>query len=84
MKCANLLWSDLGQLTSGQAAQLCGKGRADFLLSLPRVGVSLSNLRPEDADAELDFIRQTTLAPSKAQNILFARFSWVPAVPFFL
>lgn len=48
---------ELGKLTSGQAARFCGKGRVDFLLSLPRVGVSLSNLRPEDADAEVDFIR---------------------------
>ena len=48
---------ELGKLTSGQAAQLCGKGRVDFLLSLPRVGVSISNLRSEDADAEVDFIR---------------------------
>jgi predicted HTH domain antitoxin len=47
---------ELGKLTSGQAARLCGKGRVDFLLSLPRVGVSISNLRPEDADAELAFI----------------------------
>ena len=48
---------ELGKLASGQAAQLCGKGRVDFLLSLPRVGVSISNLRSEDADAEVDFIR---------------------------
>jgi hypothetical protein len=48
---------ELGKLTSGQAAHLCGKGRVDFLFSLPRVGVSLSNLGPDDADAEVDFIR---------------------------
>ncbi|MGE0823276.1 MAG: UPF0175 family protein [Candidatus Binatia bacterium] len=47
---------ELGKLTSGQAARFCGRGRVDFLLSLPRVGVSISNLRPEDADAELAFI----------------------------
>ncbi|MGH9831815.1 MAG: UPF0175 family protein [Blastocatellia bacterium] len=46
---------ELGKLTSGQAARLCGKGRLDFLLSLPRVGVPISNLRPEDAQAEIDF-----------------------------
>jgi predicted HTH domain antitoxin len=46
---------ELGKLTSGQAARLCGKGRVDFLLSLPRVGVPISNLRPEDAQAEIDF-----------------------------
>jgi predicted HTH domain antitoxin len=46
---------ELGKLTSGQAARLCGKGRVDFLLSLPRVGVPISNLRSEDAQAEIDF-----------------------------
>jgi predicted HTH domain antitoxin len=48
---------DLGKLSSGQAAGLCGKGRVDFLLSLPRVGVSITNLRPEDSEAELEFLR---------------------------
>ena len=48
---------EMGKLTSGQAAGLCGKGRVDFLLSLPRAGVSISNLRPEDADAEVEFMR---------------------------
>jgi len=48
---------ELGRLSSGQAAGLCGKGRVDFLFSLPRVGVSMSNLRPEDVDVELGFIR---------------------------
>jgi len=48
---------ELGKLSSGQAAGLCGKGRVDFLLSLPRVGVSITNLRPEDAEAELEFLR---------------------------
>ncbi len=47
---------ELGKLTSGQAAGFCGKNRVDFLLSLPRAGVSISNLRPEDADAEIGFI----------------------------
>ena len=49
---------ELGRLSSGQAAKLCGKGRVDFLLSLPRAGVSISNLRPEDADAEVRFLRR--------------------------
>lgn len=47
---------ELGRLTSGQAAALSGKGRVDFLLSLPRVGVSISNLRSEDAAEELRFL----------------------------
>ncbi|MFH1112939.1 MAG: UPF0175 family protein [Pseudomonadota bacterium] len=48
---------ELGRLSSGQAADLCGKGRVDFLLSLPGVGVSISNLRAEDAESELEFLR---------------------------
>lgn len=48
---------ELGRLTSGQAAHLCGKGRVDFLLSLPRIGVSITNLRPEDAADEIEFAR---------------------------
>lgn len=49
---------ELGRLTSGQAAKLCGKGRVDFLLSLPRIGVSINNLGPEDAAPELEFMRR--------------------------
>ena len=48
---------ELGRLTSGQAARLCGKGRVEFLMSLSRLGVPACNLRPEDADAELGFGR---------------------------
>ncbi len=46
-----------GKLSSGQAAKLCGKDRVDFLYSLSRVGLSMSNLRPDDADLEIDFAR---------------------------
>lgn len=46
---------ELGRLTSGQAASMCGKGRADFLLSLARIDVATSNLREEDAEDELAF-----------------------------
>lgn len=48
---------ELGKLTSGQAARLCGKGRVDFLLSLPRIGVSVSNLHGEDAAEEIEFLK---------------------------
>lgn len=48
---------ELGKVTSGQAARLSGKGRVDFLMSLTRVGIPVSNLQSEDADAELDFAR---------------------------
>ena len=48
---------ELGRLTSGQAASLCGKERVDFLLSLPRIGVSISNLQEEDASSEVEFLK---------------------------
>ena len=48
---------ELGRATAGQAAALCGKSRIEFLLALPRAGVPVSNLRPEDADAEAAFAR---------------------------
>jgi hypothetical protein len=32
-------------------------GRVEFLCSLPRAGVAVSNLRPEDASAEIEFFR---------------------------
>ena len=44
-----------GKLSSGQAAKLCGKGRVEFLYALVRVGIPMSNLRPDDADLEIDF-----------------------------
>mgnify|MGYP005848468225 CR=1 FL=1 len=47
---------ELGKVASGQAARLCGKGRVDFLLTLPRVGAPASNLRGEDADDQVGFI----------------------------
>jgi predicted HTH domain antitoxin len=49
---------ELGRLSSGQAASLCEKGRVEFLLSLPRIGVSVSNLREEDAAAEIEFLKR--------------------------
>lgn len=49
---------ELGRLSSGQAAKLCGKRRVEFLLSLPRIGISISNLRPEDAEAEISFLQR--------------------------
>ena len=51
---------ELGKLTSGQAAGLCGQGRMEFLLALPRVGGSMSNLRREDAEGELEFLRHNS------------------------
>ena len=54
---ANLF--ELGRMSSGKAAEMCGMSRVAFLLSLPRIGVSISNLRPEDALDEIAFAERT-------------------------
>jgi predicted HTH domain antitoxin len=46
---------ELGRLSSGKAARLCGRERVTFLMELPRLGVHVSNLRAEDADDEIRF-----------------------------
>lgn len=46
---------ELGKLSSGQAAVMCGMQRVEFLSSLSRVGVAMSNLTEEDAIDELRF-----------------------------
>jgi predicted HTH domain antitoxin len=46
---------ELGRLSSGQAARLSGMTRVSFLLVLPRVGVTVSNMSVDDADDELTF-----------------------------
>jgi predicted HTH domain antitoxin len=48
---------ELGKVTSGQAARFCGQGRVEFLFGLQRIGVPVSNLREDDAEAELEFAR---------------------------
>jgi predicted HTH domain antitoxin len=48
---------ELGRVSSEQAAKLCRMTRVAFLVSLPRVGVSASNLSSDDADDELAFAR---------------------------
>ncbi len=46
---------ELGRLSSGKAARLCGRERVAFLMDLPRLGVPVSNLKPEDATEEIRF-----------------------------
>jgi predicted HTH domain antitoxin len=48
---------ELGRLSSGRAARFCGMARVAFLLALPRVGVSVSNMSAEDADDELAYVK---------------------------
>jgi predicted HTH domain antitoxin len=44
---------ELGRISSGRGAKLAGMGRAEFLLSLHKVGVAAVNL--DEKDLEDDF-----------------------------
>lgn len=44
---------ELGKISSGRAARICGMGRVEFLLSLARVGVPMSNLNAEDVEQDI-------------------------------
>lgn len=46
---------ELGKISSGQAARLAEKSRVEFLFSLSRLGISISNLREDDLETELNF-----------------------------
>jgi predicted HTH domain antitoxin len=48
---------ELGRISSGQGAQLCGMSRVQFLYELPRLGTPASNLTASDLDDELSFVR---------------------------
>ena len=49
---------ELGRLTSGQGARLAAMNRVEFLLSLTRAGIPVSDLPPDDADVETEFARR--------------------------
>ena len=53
---AATLWMD-GKITAGQAAKMCGMGKAVFLHELPKHGYPMSNLGPDDLDDELELAR---------------------------
>ena len=46
---------ELGKISSGQAARLAEKSRVEFLYSLSKLGVSMSNLQEDDLEIELNF-----------------------------
>lgn len=46
---------ELGRISSGQAAHLAKMSRVEFLFSLSRLGVPMSNLKAEDLAAESNF-----------------------------
>ncbi len=47
-----LKFFELGELSSGQASQMCGMSRAVFLTEASRYGVPVADLTPEEMDAE--------------------------------
>jgi predicted HTH domain antitoxin len=49
---------EMGRLSSGRAAKLCGMERVEFLMALPRIGVAMSNLTTEDVDDDIRFARR--------------------------
>jgi predicted HTH domain antitoxin len=48
---------ELGRLSSGKAAQLCGMDRVTFLLSLHRVDVAAINLDERDLEDDFRYAR---------------------------
>jgi len=48
-----LKFFERGQLTSGQAAAMCGMNRVDFLFDAGRQGVSVADLDGDELDREL-------------------------------
>jgi predicted HTH domain antitoxin len=48
---------ELGRVSSGQAASLCGLTRVGFLLALNRLGLPASNLALEDVGEDVGFAR---------------------------
>lgn len=46
---------EMGKISSGQAARLAGKSRVEFLFSLARLNVPMSNLQAEDIKDESNF-----------------------------
>lgn len=50
---AALKMFELGQISSGKAAELCGMSRIDFFQTCSRYRVSIINWQPEDIEKEL-------------------------------
>jgi predicted HTH domain antitoxin len=46
---------ELGRLTSGQAAQLAGQERVEFLFALRNINIPMSNLCSDELENELKF-----------------------------
>jgi len=44
---------EMGRLSSGQAAELAGMGRVEFILSLPRYGVAYLNYPADELEQDV-------------------------------
>jgi predicted HTH domain antitoxin len=48
-----LKFFELGRLTSGQAAEMCGMNRVDFLVEASRAGVAVADLDGQELAGEI-------------------------------
>ena len=48
-----LKYFEVGRLTSGQAAEMCGMNRIDFVLAAGRQGIAVADLEPEELHNEI-------------------------------
>ena len=49
-----LRFFELGRLTSGQAAEMCGFNRVDFLLAASQAGVAVADLDGDELKREIE------------------------------
>jgi predicted HTH domain antitoxin len=49
-----LRFFELGRLTSGQAAEMCGLNRVDFLVAASRAGVAVADLDGDELRQEIE------------------------------
>lgn len=57
---AAIKWYELGQITQGQAAQIAGLNRAEFINILSRYQVSTFQYTPEEIEADLQSINESS------------------------
>ena len=58
---AAIKWYELGKITQGQAAQIAGLNRGEFIKILARYQVSTFQYTPEEIEADLQRINESSL-----------------------
>ena len=58
---AAIKWYELGKITQGQAAQIAGLNRGEFIKILARYQVSTFQYTPEEIEADLQSINESSL-----------------------